>query len=118
MKFQECNNTCGQQTLLAAERTFSAWLRTALAATAGGLAILRLIAFKTDTHRIVAYVMGEMLILWGCIIIVLAALDYHTLRIKLLKTHKIKSSQIRYFLMIVPLLLISLLLVWVTLPKL
>lgn len=66
-----------ERTLLAGERTFSAWLRTTLASMAGGIAILRLINFKTDTHRIVAHIIGEILILWGCIVIF-----YHRLIIK------------------------------------
>ncbi len=52
MKNQELNNNilAEERTLLASERTFSAWLRTALAAMAGGIAILRLISFKSDTY--------------------------------------------------------------------
>ena len=67
MKNQEISDhmLAEERTLLAAERTFSAWLRTALAAIAGGVAILRLISFKTETHRIVAHIIGELLILLG-----------------------------------------------------
>ena len=54
MKNQEIiNNSLAEEpTLLAAERTFSAWIRTALAAMAGGLAVMRLIGFKSEFHSI------------------------------------------------------------------
>ncbi len=105
-----------ERTLLAAERTFSAWLRTALAAMAGGLAILRLIVFRTEFHKIVAYIIGETLILWGCLIIILSSIDYNKTRNKLTLAKNYKSSKIGYFTIVLPLLLISALLIWVTLP--
>lgn len=111
------NNTLAEErTLLAAERTFSAWLRTALAAMAGGLAILRLISFKSDTHRIIAHVIGETLIFWGCLLIVLSSLDYKAMRSTLIRAKNFKSSQLGFIFIVVPLLIISFLLIWVTLP--
>lgn len=105
-----------ERTLLAAERTFSAWLRTALAAMAGGVAILRLLHFKTDTHRIVAHIIGEMLILWGCLVIVLSSIDHKKIQDKLMLAQNYKSSTLGYMATVVPLLIISALLIWVTLP--
>ncbi len=94
MKNQEIDKALSQErTLLASERTFSAWLRTALAAMGGGIAILRLISFKTDIHRIIAHIIGETLILWGCLIIVLASIDYKKIRNKLTLAKNYKSSQ-------------------------
>lgn len=118
MKNQEMNDTllAQERTLLAAERTFSAWLRTALAAMAGGLAILRLIIFKTDLHRIIAHIIGETLILWGCLVILLSSMDYKKMRDKLADAKNYKSSQLGLIMLIVPLLIISALLIWVTLP--
>jgi putative membrane protein len=110
------NRLAEERTLLAAERTFSAWLRTALAAMAGGLAILRLISFRSDTHRIIAHVIGETLILWGCLLIVLSSLDYKTMRNKLVKAKNYKSSRLGFIIIVLPLLIISFLLIWVTLP--
>ncbi len=104
-----------ERTLLAAERTFSAWLRTALAAMAGGIAILRLISFKTEFHKIIAHIIGETLIIWGCAIIVLASIDYKKLRMRFTAT-SYKSSQLGFLIIVIPLLVISALLVWVTLP--
>jgi len=105
-----------ERTLLAAERTFSAWLRTALAAMAGGLAILRFVIFKTEAHRIAAHIAGQILILWGCLIIVLASIDYKNMQRALQIKKNYKSSTIGYFFIVLPLLLISALLVWITLP--
>ena len=117
MKNYDKNEELAQErTLLASERTFSAWLRTALAAMAGGIAILRLISFKTDTHRIIAHVIGEILILWGCLLVVMSSIDYKKIRDKLTIAKNFKSSQIGYIIIVLPLLVISALLVWVTLP--
>lgn len=105
-----------ERTLLAAERTFSAWLRTALAAMAGGLAVLRLVIFKTETHRIIAHTMGLTLILWGCLIIVLASIDFRNIRKKIDIAKNYKSSTLGYFVIVLPLVIVSILLIWVTLP--
>ncbi len=118
MKNQETLNTvlAEERTLLAAERTFSAWLRTALAAMGGGLAILRLISFKSELHRIIAHIIGETLIFWGCVLIVLSSLDYKKTSDKIVIAKNYKSSQIGFLIIVVPLLLMSALLIWVTLP--
>jgi len=118
MKNQETINNmlAEERTLLAAERTFSAWIRTALAAMAGGLAIMRLIGFKSEFHRILAQVLGETLILWGCIIIILSSIDYKQTRHKLVMAKNYKSSQLGFLIIVIPLLLMSALLIWVTWP--
>jgi putative membrane protein len=105
-----------EQLLLASERTFSAWIRTALAAMAGGLAVLRLISFKSDIHRFIAHTIGQLLIIWGCAIIVAASHDYQKNRSKLIHATSFKSSQFGYLLIVLPLLLISFLLLGVTFP--
>lgn len=118
MKNHEINENilAEERTLLASERTYSAWIRTALAAMAGGIAILRLITFKTETHRIIAHVAGEILILWGCILIVLASIDYKRSRHKLVLAKSYKTSNLGFLVTVLPLLLISALLIWVILP--
>ena len=118
MKNQEIFSTllAEERTLLVAESTYSAWIRTALTAMGGGLAILRLISFKTKTHEIVAHIIGETLILWGCLVIVLASIDYKKMRNKLVLAKNYKSSELGFLTIVVPLLLISALLIWVTLP--
>lgn len=110
------NQLAEERTLLAAERTFSAWLRTALAAMAGGLAIMRVISFKSDFHRIIAHIIGETLILWGCVLIVLSSIDYKKIRNTLIIAKNYKSSQLGFLIIVLPLLLMSALLIWVTLP--
>lgn len=111
------NALAEERTLLAAERTFSAWLRTALAAMAGGLAIMRLVIFKSEFHEFIARIIGELLILWGFIIIILAMKDYKKIRNKLFITKNYKSSQIRFLIITIPLIIISILLIWVSLPN-
>src|SRR5271168_467436 len=92
------NNVLAQErTLLAAERTFSAWLRTALAAMAGGLAILRLVIFKTETHRIVAHIIGEILIVWACGLVIFSSIDYKKMRDKLTDVKDTKSYPLILF---------------------
>lgn len=119
MNNQEIRNNSldEERTLLAAERTFSAWLRTALAAMAGGVAILRLVVFKTDLHRIIAHIIGETLILWGCLLIILSSIDYKQMRDKLIIAKNYKSSKLGFLTIVVPLLIMSLLLILVTMPK-
>lgn len=118
MKNEETINNllAEERTLLAAERTFSAWVRTALAAMGGGLAILRLISFKSEFHRIIAHVIGQTLIIWGCILIVFASLDYKKIQNKLVIAKNYKSSQLGYLIIVLPLVIMSILLIWVTLP--
>lgn len=105
-----------KRTLLASERTFFAWIRTALTAMAGALAILRLITFKTELHRVIAHSIGEMLILWGCILIIFAASDYKKAHALLCRDRQHKSSSLRIFIIAAPLLVMAGLLIAVTLP--
>ncbi len=118
MKDQELDNNqlAEERTLLAAERTFSAWLRTALAAMGGGLAILRLISFKSELHRTIGHILGETLILWGCAIILFSALDFKDTRNKLRFAKNYKSSTTGFLVIVVPLLVMAALLIWITLP--
>lgn len=110
------NKLAEERTLLALERTFSAWIRTALTAMAGGLAILRLISFKTDVHRIVAHIIGETLIFWGCLVIILSSFDYKKMSVRSHIEKNYKSSQLGIVIIVLPLLLLCALLIWVTLP--
>jgi putative membrane protein len=105
-----------ERTVLAAERTFSAWLRTALAAMVVGLAILRLMSFKTDLHRILAHIIGELLIFWGFLLIVLSAIDYKKTQQRIITAKSFKSSYWGFVIIVSPLLIISVLLIWVILP--
>jgi putative membrane protein len=118
MKNNDFNTTslAEERTLLALERTFSAWLRTALAAMGGGLAILRLLSFKSETHKIIAHIIGEILILWGCLLIILSSADYKKMCATLPHAKNYKKSSFGFLILVLPLLVIAALLIWVTLP--
>ena len=78
--------------------------------------ILRLISFKSDIHRIIAHVIGEMLIFWGIILIILSSIDYKKTRQKLMIASSYKSSPFGFVIIVFPLLIMCALLIWVTLP--
>lgn len=73
---KERNFLASERTRFAAERTISAWIRTSLASVGGGFAIIRLLSFEHAAHRILAHAVGEILILWGMIILILSLVDY------------------------------------------
>lgn len=62
---------------MAAERTFSAWLRTGLTGVAGGLAIVKFVTFRQESHQLIAYWVGDLLILWGIFIFIVALSHYN-----------------------------------------
>ncbi|MCL6473409.1 MAG: DUF202 domain-containing protein [Firmicutes bacterium] len=64
------------RTLLAAERTFSAWIRTGLAGVGGGLILVKLIPFRSDIHRQAATLSGQLLVIWGASVFIFAFFDY------------------------------------------
>jgi putative membrane protein len=64
------------RTLLAAERTFSAWIRTGLAGVGGGLVIVKLIPFKNVGHQKLAHIAGQLLVIWGAAIFAFSLWDY------------------------------------------
>jgi len=73
---QERTRLAAERNLLAADRTFLAWLRTGLAGVAGGFAIIRLLSFETYRNQVTAYIVGEMLVLWGISIFFFALFEY------------------------------------------
>lgn len=73
---KERNILANERTHLAAQRTLSAWIRTGLASVGGGFAIVRLLSFEQVTHRLLAHAVGEILIIWGMSIFILALLNY------------------------------------------
>ena len=104
-----------ERTLLAAERTFSAWIRTGLAALGGGLAIVRALVFKSDTHQVVAHVIGGLLVIWGASIFVYAIFSYHRTCTRLSQKGLLKNSLGAMLLMTTILLIIAALVFWITL---
>lgn len=73
---EERTDLASLRTLMAAERTFSSWIRTGLAGVGGGLAITNLLTFETPWHRLTAFLIGILLIFWGVAIFIYAAVSY------------------------------------------
>jgi putative membrane protein len=104
-----------ERTLLAAERTFSAWIRTGLAALGGGLAVVRALVFHSYVHRVVSYVIGGLLVMWGANIFVYAIISYHRICVKLSQEGLSKNSLGVMILMTAVLLIIAGLVLWIIL---
>jgi putative membrane protein len=104
-----------ERTLLAAERTFSAWIRTGLAGIGGGLAVARVLVFKSYEHQVVAHVIGALLVIWGASVFVYALVDYQRTCVRLMKEGLVKNSLRALLLMTVGLLIITSLVFWITL---
>lgn len=76
---KERNFLASERTRLAAERTISAWMRTGLASVGAGFAIIKLIYFQQEKHRLLAHGIGEVLIIWGMVIFIFALINFrHT----------------------------------------
>ena len=63
---QEVSGTdelASKRTLLAAERAFSAWIRTSLAGVGGGLTVPRVLKFNSYEHLTVALLIGSLLVI-------------------------------------------------------
>jgi putative membrane protein len=104
-----------ERTLLAAERTFSAWIRTGLAALGGGLAVARVLVFKSYEHQVVAHVIGALLVVWGASIFIYAIIDYRRTCTRLSHEGLSRNSLVVMILMTATLLIITTLVFWITL---
>ena len=104
-----------QRTLLAADRTFSAWIRTGLAGIGGGLAVSRVLIFKSYENQIVANIIGALLVIWGACIFVYAIYDYRATCAKLARKGLESNSLKPLALMTTVLFIIALLVFWITL---
>jgi len=104
-----------ERTLLAAERTFSAWIRTGLAGVGGGLAVARMLLFKSFKHQVVTHVIGALLVLWGASIIIYAIIDYRRTCARLKQEGPSKNSLRALLLMTAVLLIVAALAFWITL---
>lgn len=103
-----------ERTLLAAERTYSAWIRTGIAGLAGGLAIIRFVVFKSETHKILAHIAGQMLIIWGTLLFIFAYTNYRKLTHKL-RAHGMEIPLWNLFAITAVLLICAALLMWINL---
>ena len=103
-----------ERTLLAAERTFSAWVRTGLAAMGGGLAVVRALVFNSHVHKVVAHVIGGLLVMLGAGIFVYAIFSYRRACVRLSQKGVSKNSLGTMMLMTAFLLIITSLVFWIT----
>ena len=103
------------RTLQAADRTFSAWIRTGLTGVGGGLAVARVIIFKSYEHQVVAHVIGALLVVWGASIFIYAIIDYRRTCARLKKEGPSKNSLRALLTMTVVLLIVAALAFWITL---
>lgn len=104
-----------ERTLLAAERTFSAWLRTGLAGVGGGLAVARMLIFNIFEHQFVTHVIGALLVMWGAGIFIYAIIDYRRTCARLKQEGPSKNSFRALLLMTAVLLIVAALAFWITL---
>ena len=103
------------RTLLAADRTFSAWIRTGLAGVGGGLAVARLLIFTSYEHQVVAHVIGALLVIWGASIFIYAFIDYRGTCARLMQEGPSKNSLRALMFMTAVLLIVAALAFWITL---
>jgi len=104
-----------ERTLLAAERTFSAWIRTGLASLGGGLAIARSLIFKSYVEQEMARVIGALLVIWGSGVFVYAIIRYHRACARLSQESLSRSSLGVTILMTAVLLIVAAMVFWITL---
>ena len=100
------------RTLLAAERTFSAWIRTGLAAVGGGLAIARAIVFNSNAHKAVSHIIGGLLVMLGAGIFVYAIISYRRVCVRLSQEGPSKNSSGAMILITAVLMIIAALVFW------
>lgn len=65
-----------QRNQLATERTFLSWIRTGIACIGGGVAFERILAFESPINKLLAYVVGVLLILLGMGIFLISYIEY------------------------------------------
>ena len=104
-----------ERTLLAADRTFSTWIRTGLAGVGGGLAVARVLIFKSYEHQVVAHVIGALLVIWGASIFVYAIISYRRTCVRLSQEGLSRNSLGAMILMTAMVLIIATLVFWITL---
>ena len=112
---QSRDTLASERTLLAAQRTFSAWIRTGLAGVGGGLAVARVLIFRSSEHQVVAHVIGALLVMWGASIFVYAIIDYRRTCARLMQEDPSKNSLRALLLMTAVLLIVAALVFWITL---
>lgn len=105
------------RTLLAVERTFAAWIRTGLAGIGGGLAIVKLVTFRTLTHQIFSRIIGILLVVWGITIIVWGLINYKN-SMKMLNRDNIYGIELNKLFFLSPILIAAAILTLIVLVPL
>lgn len=102
-----------ERTRFSAERTLSSWVRTGLTSVGGGFAIIRLIVFQAISHRIIAHIIGEILIIWGIVILIFSLISYKRF-CKKIKQEAIKTNELWITTTVIVFVLVSLFLFFAT----
>lgn len=76
MDYDENTRLAVQRNQLAAERTFLSWIRTGIACIGGGVAFERILAFEAPVNKVLAYIVGILLILLGMAIFLISYIEY------------------------------------------
>lgn len=76
-----------ERNLMAAQRTFTSWIRTGLAGVGGGILIMKVLSFSRVEHKLIATMAGQLMILWGILIFIFAFTGYSRISSKLLLEH-------------------------------
>jgi len=113
--YQDRDELASVRTLLAAKRTFSAWIRTGLAGVGGGLAIARALVFQSFAHQVAAHVVGGLLVIRGASIYVYAIVSYRRTCVRLAHEGLSKNSLRALMLMTALLLIVAMLVFWILL---
>ncbi len=104
-----------ERTIMAADRTYSAWVRSGLAGVGGGLAVARLLEINNHGNQVLAVVIAALLVIWGAIIFIYAIIDYRRTCVKLKQEGQMKNSLRAFSLMTAVLLIVAALALWITL---
>ena len=96
-----------ERTILSAERSFSAWIRTGLAALGVGVAVARAIVFKTYAHQLIANIISALLIVLAAIMFSYGLKSYHRIHTRLSQAGFLRKSLGAMVVMTVLLLIIT-----------
>jgi uncharacterized membrane protein YidH (DUF202 family) len=80
-----------------------------------GLAVARVLIFRSFEHQVVAHVIGALLVMWGASIFIYAIIDYLRTCAKLKQEGPSKNSLRALLLMTAVLLIVAALTFWITL---
>lgn len=109
----ERNILAQERTQLAAERTFLSWIRTGLTSIGIGIALARFIIFQQSEHQRLGHIIGQLLILWGVAIFVIALVSYRRTASQLKAAPYKRGSFVGLTLATIILIILTLALFWI-----